>query len=253
MKPGWNPARRNRNIGTKKQGHGRNNALMIPCSWHDTKMFWEKLRTFDVVERALADQRKSLPIVTEQALTGFCHACTPDDIIRICSEIRPADMDAVDFIVLRQPKRKDEILAGCWGRAAFFAEIGPFAGAAVILEAQPIDLVVRWRKSLSPDRQDELDRLREDGHIVEQTQRHYLVRTTPESIRATQLYRTLPHEIGHLVDYRRSRSVWDTKPTREKEVFAHRYATALRTLLIERGVIPFGGLQVGGQNGEHGV
>jgi hypothetical protein len=55
--------------------------------------------------------------------------------------------------------------------------------------------------------------------------------TTLESIRATQLYRTLPHEVGHYVDYLNTiqeTGGWDLfwrKSSVDKEAFAHRYAT----------------------------
>jgi hypothetical protein len=241
MRPGWNPVRRNRNIGTKKQGRGRNNALQIPWSWHDTKVFWENLKTFDIVERRISSRERPLPFVVEPLRAGCFHACTPDDIAHICSELPQPDAEAIDFIVLRQPKRKEEILAACWGRAAFFAEIGPFSGAAVILEAQPTGLVMPWSRSLSPDRRKELERLREDGHHVQETRSRYLVHTTSEAVRATQLYRTLLHEIGHLLDYSRCAVGWDSKPAVEKEVFAHSYADSLRRDLLKRGVIPFAG------------
>jgi hypothetical protein len=94
-----------------------------------------------------------------------------------------------------------------------------------------LDRVQRWRKSLSPEDIQELDRLVRDGHQVISERRYYAIYTNLESIRATQLYRTLPHEIGHYVDY--LNSVKDTgdndlfwsKPSKDKEAFAHRYAT----------------------------
>ncbi|MDJ0797430.1 MAG: hypothetical protein QNJ51_11470 [Calothrix sp. MO_167.B12] len=46
----------------------------------------------------------------------------------------------------------------------------------------------------------ELERLREDGHRTATDKRHYLISSTLDSIRNTQLYRTLHHEIGHYVD-----------------------------------------------------
>ena len=50
-RPGWNPSRRNRNIGTAKSGHGQNNRLVIPARWSDDRVFWEKLRDPIAVER----------------------------------------------------------------------------------------------------------------------------------------------------------------------------------------------------------
>lgn len=51
MRPGWNPTKRNRNIGTKKQGHGRDNRLVIPQAWPEDRIFWEVLRSPVLVTR----------------------------------------------------------------------------------------------------------------------------------------------------------------------------------------------------------
>jgi hypothetical protein len=41
QRPGWNPVRRNRNVGTAKQGRGRDNRMVIPSNWHDSRTFWQ--------------------------------------------------------------------------------------------------------------------------------------------------------------------------------------------------------------------
>ncbi len=43
-RPGWNPTRRNRNLGTAKAGHGLDNRLVIPASRNDPRRYWERLR-----------------------------------------------------------------------------------------------------------------------------------------------------------------------------------------------------------------
>jgi len=80
----------------------------------------------------------------------------------------------------------------------------------------------------------------------------------PENVRNTQLYRTLLHEFGHYVHYltiverpgyedealELCEQRWDFYnkiPAVEKEAFAHRYATNLKQLLEEKGVIPING------------
>lgn len=60
-----------------------------------------------------------------------------------------------------------------------------------------------------------------------------------ESLRSTQLYRTLLHEIGHSVDYDRDSGAFDGKSSLEKEPFAHQYADKLRESLVRFGIIPF--------------
>jgi hypothetical protein len=61
--------------------------------------------------------------------------------------------------------------------------------------------IIEWPSSSRPQEQDEPERLRADGHQVRQVGRRHIVSTTLTSVRATQLYRTFPHEIGHWVDF----------------------------------------------------
>lgn len=109
----------------------------------------------------------------------------------------------------------------------------------VTLEAQSPQGVMRWNRSVGPDDQLELDRLRGDGHRVEDAGKYFRIFSTLESLRATQLYRTLPHEIGHWVQYLQRverpvnaglgewsalRDAYFRLPASEKEAFAHGYA-----------------------------
>ena len=92
----------------------------------------------------------------------------------------------------------------------------------------------------------EFERLRNDGHQLSR------VGSNPDSIRNTQLYRTRPHEMGHWVDWLEkvarpvSASVdrYFERPQSEREVFAHRYAEAVRDRLKNSGVIPFARMPV---------
>lgn len=244
MHTGRNPTRRSRNIGTAKQGHGQNNQLVIPSSYHRSKVFWEDLTDYRVVTRTV--NFHTLPIIVEKTQPDACHACTVDDITSVLWHIPPADLAEVALIVLRQPTRKQATLEGVWGRAAFYVEIGTYTGPAVILDAMTPDKPFRWSKSLTPNGQRELERLREDGHVITETRHNYLITPSLEAIRATQLYRTLPHEIGHQVDFARTAlaedddgSTWASKTSADKEAFAHRYADTLRGKLKKQGIIPF--------------
>jgi len=49
----YNPTRRNRNIGTAKQGHGSNNKLTIPSPCVVSKDFYERLGSYEKVERLI--------------------------------------------------------------------------------------------------------------------------------------------------------------------------------------------------------
>lgn len=233
-----NPIRRNRNIGTAKSGHDKDNSLVIAESRHKGTIFWANLTEYRVIERII--KGKGFKFIVEQTRAEYLHACTVDDLIYLLSQLPAEELADFNLIVLRQPKRKEEILASVWGRAVFWVEIGKHEGPAILLEAFDPSKPIRWSRSLTPDDRQELERLREDGHQVTTNSRAHIVRPTLETIRATQLYRTLLHEIGHHVDYRRSGcDAWDAKSSLDKEKFAHHFADLKRQQLIEQGVIPF--------------
>ncbi|MGD0863919.1 MAG: hypothetical protein ABSA49_00040 [Rhizomicrobium sp.] len=123
-----------------------------------------------------------------------------------------------------------------------------------MLEAIDCSAKLKWRSALDPDDQAELARLRNDGHRVSREGHHYVLSMTPKSVRATQLYRTLLHEIGHWVDYLEKverptargagehvklSAAYFRRPNQEREAFAHRYADAIRERLMKLGVLPF--------------
>lgn len=219
MRAGWNPTRRNRNIGTAKRGHGQDNRLVVPKAWPDDRVFWEVLREPVVV------RRRGLAFVVEPPRPGSFHACTPDDIRAVLDFAPPADVNALDAVVLRQPTRKQELLRPVWGRLAFFAGLG----TAIYLDAQ-WPRPIRWSLSLDPEDARELERLRADGHPVRRDRRGWVVEPTWASIRVTQLHRTLLHELGHLVDWNRGAARARTR--RAKEDFAHRYAAEVGARVV---------------------
>lgn len=108
-----------------------------------------------------------------------------------------------------------------------------------MLEALNISRPMRWSKSLTPESQEELERLRADGHAIKTTKHYHLIPLSLESVRATQLYRTVLHEIGHSVDNQLDPVSFDRKTSLEKETFAHQYADRLREKLERFGVLPF--------------
>jgi hypothetical protein len=235
MNQGRDATRRNRNIGTAKQGHGQNNRLVIP--WCGLKLYYENLTEHKITERSV--HSRPLPFIVERTRADSCHSCTVDDITRVLRQVPSSDFFGIDFIVLRQPKRKEEIINPVWGRIAFYAEIGAYKGRAIFLEALNPTKPMRWSKSLTPDGQQELERLREDGHGIITTRHHHKINVSLESIRSHQLYHTLLHEIGHSVDNDRDPGAFDRKSSLEKESFAHQYADKLREKLVRFGIIPF--------------
>lgn len=264
---GWNPGRRNRNIGTAARGHGQDNRLVIPQRWSDERVFWEKLTD------PVAVHAGGLVVLVEPVLAGYTHACTPDDVLAVLRQV-PEDLGDLRTFALRQPTRKQAVLQPVWGRLAYYAEIGPHRGPVVFLEAQEVGREVRQGTSMSVEEQREFDRLIADGHRPMKDARAFRWELTLEATRATQLYRTLLHEIGHQVDYMRSVEVpgrqlgrdpddveWDAimtryrvKSSREKEAFAHRFADELGERLRQSGAFPFqrladpGGLRSQGLN-----
>ncbi|MEO1351806.1 MAG: hypothetical protein AAFW84_23875 [Cyanobacteria bacterium J06635_15] len=252
QKSGWDARRRNRNMGTAKSGHGQDNRLTIPESWADNRRFYERLHNPVALARDINGHR--LTFLIEATHADFCHACTPQDIERVLELIPLDHLAPIRLIVLRQPKRKELILNPVWGRLQYWADIGPYSGPAIHLEAQPVNATYRWPKSLTPDQTLELKRLEQEGHKIHSDRRYHHITSNFEALRYTQLYRTTPHEIGHYVDYLESVTIpagedvverqqldnlYASKPTKDKEDFANRYATEFLTQQVQIGRLPF--------------
>ena len=249
-----NPTRRNRNIGTEKQGHGQNNELTIPYPAAVSKSFFERLEKYDKVFRTVNGNR--FEFVIEKTRSTSEHACTVDDICEIIWHIPPSDYNDLNLIILRQPKRKEETLSPVWGRLIYSYEFEGDYRAAIILEAVNYERKFKWSKSLQPEQQKELERLKSDGHEILDDKRHFIAEYKVDNVRNTQLYRTLPHEFGHYVHYleeverpgtdEEEYEEWELRndnyfkiSTADKEKFAHSYADELIKTLKESRVIPF--------------
>ena len=257
MRPGFNATRRSRNIGTAKQGHGQNNRLRIPSVCGDERTWSQQLGPHRLEERWVL--RRRLTFIIEETSGGCIHACTVDDVCHMLGLMPFADWDGLETFVFRQPRRKQAILNPVWGRLSYAADFGRPAqrtvrwGPAVTLEAQQPNGLLRWGAKLPLSDQEELERLRDDGHRVERDGPRWTIALSPESIRATQLYRTLPHEIGHWVDwlekverpeaaggdYDALSDAYFARPADEREAFAHRHADQIRKGLIGSGLLPF--------------
>ena len=252
IRAGWNPTRRNRNIGTAKSGHGQDNRLVVPWPRYQDCPSWARIGPHRTVVRSAHGKR--FTVLVESVRADSVHACTVDDVFRLLESVPAADTEGLGLIVLRRSKRKEETLRSCWGHLGYFLRAGPHEGPAVILDAVDLSRPKRWSKSLSPADADELERLRADGHRITTTKRGHVIHTDLGSARATQLYRTLPHEIGHWVDYlekverpaREETCSWlglhqryHQRPAAEKETFAHRYADELGARLRAAGLLPF--------------
>jgi hypothetical protein len=257
--PTFNPTRRNRNIGTSKSGRGQNNRMAIPEVAHGKYAFWERIATAQEVSRKVLGRPARFFVQSTRA--DCIHACTIDDIAHLMSLVPLGDWEGIGAVVLRQPSRKQETMASVWGRFSYSTELVNsqgkvvYAGPAITIEAINPSRRLKFGKSFSPDAASEFERLVRDGHKLRGGDRHHTLDLSLESCRATQLYRTIPHELGHWVDflekverpsaadesldYASLLDRYHSRATREKESFAHAYADRLRTNLLARAVIPF--------------
>jgi hypothetical protein len=135
MKKGWNPTRRNKNIGTSKSGYGKDNRLVIPDRYSDISAFWERLNNPVGVEKTIKKNKK-ITFIVEPTIKGFFHSCTVDDVIKILNHFPGEDIDDIELIIFRQPKKKERVLSPVWGRLAYWSDINKYSGTGVYLEAQ---------------------------------------------------------------------------------------------------------------------
>lgn len=194
-----NPSRRNRNIGTAKQGYGQDNKLVIPFPSVEMKDFYERLGEYKTVVRVVNEHK--FKFIVEKTRQNSFHACTLDDIEKILIQIPKQDYGELELIILRQPSRKEENLKPVWGRLIYSYEFENDFFAALIIEAVSLEKSFKWSKKLSVDAQKELQRLKKDGHNITSGKQYFEAEYELKNIRATQLYRTLPHEFGHYVHY----------------------------------------------------
>ncbi|UOO88416.1 hypothetical protein LVJ82_13165 [Vitreoscilla massiliensis] len=258
-----NPVRRNRNIGTKKQGHGQNNRLTIHdwCkSSSDSRAFYERLGKYRKEKHTINGHE--FVFVLEETTAGFCHVCSVADVVYILSHLPASDYGELKWVIFRQPKRKEVILEPVWGRLLYSYEFEGAYFPAIILEAVDLNSSIRWRRKLVLDDQVEMQRLIADGHEFTADKRGLRANMTAKYARATQLYRTLPHELGHYVqylqvvgpsEYPEDDAAYELAmqqeeeryeqycqiPTAEKEKFAHRYADEFKAKLEAEHLIPF--------------
>ena len=233
-----NPTRRNRNIGTKKQGYKRQSRFDIPWSWHDWRMFYEKLTEYKKVKRSINGY--DFTFIVEKTKKGYFHACTIDDLEYLLHYIPSVYYQDLRTIILRQPKKKEVIFSPLWGALVWYYQLdSEKPGSVILLESLKQNGKMFWPKKSSVDDQKELHRLRNDGIELTETKRHFETILTVEKIRNVQLYRTLLHEIGHYYQFLTNRDTFDRIPTAEREVFAHQFADKLREKLRDEKIIPF--------------
>lgn len=251
----WRPERRNRNIGTKASGHSKLNDMRIPESWRDkhgkVSLYYERLEIAHVHGATIGESH--LQCLYENPHNGYSYGCSLADVIQVlglAAQIAPAMPNIIAF---RQPTRKQQQQFPVWGRFLYFAEFGKYEGTAIVLEAQKLGALLKRSKSMTLDERAEFERLVSDGHSFVETKRHFEAELTEGAVRNTKLYRTLLHELGHLNDYHQkvldertaldpdqdvAASIYFSRPTSEREVFAHAFAEQIGQSLRNAGEIP---------------
>ncbi len=253
-RPGWNPNKRNRNIGTTKQGHSRDNELTIPQPTDTLRSFYER---FDGAQTSTFSLHgREIPVISENLKEGFYYSCTPADVEHILNHLPAEDLAEFGMVIFRQPKKKERILSPVWGRLIYSVEFKNDYYPAIILEALPDTGEYSFPKKQTPEDKKEFELLQADGLNFKLQKREYLAEINPEIARSIQLYRTLLHEVGHYVHYLATverpgkedeeYEEWEQRDSfyfniaaTEKENYANNYATRAKKMLIEKGIIPF--------------
>jgi hypothetical protein len=250
-----NPTRRSRNIGTAKQGHGQDNRLSIP-----NRATGPILREIGRHARFRREIRgRAVTLFVEETLRGWLHPCSIGDMAQLLEHLDPDHWDGLQTFVFRQPTRKQHLLSPVWGRLSYDIDLTSpkgqvlASGPVLFVEAVEMDATHKWPASLDPDDMREFERLRRDGHEMDFDGRDHLVRVTRRSARNTVLYRTIPHEIGHWVDWLQRvirpadqgedfgelADLYFARPSAEREAFAHRCTSEWIDKLRVKGMVPF--------------
>ncbi|MAG56352.1 MAG: hypothetical protein CMJ83_08690 [Planctomycetes bacterium] len=260
-RPGRDPTRRNRNIGTKKQGHGDDNRNVVPRLWRESVWEWRRTPGSSVVHRMVWG--RDMPFLVEPTREDCWYACTIDDVARMLNLLPKRhinncrDVSGVQGIIFRQPTHKEEQLAGVWGRIGYAVEVGRAIGPVIQLTANPAPFRRKWSRHLGPVDRRELERLQRASTTHTSDGRHHRLEFDLDAIRRVQLFFTLPHEVGHWADMYENveiptldadfdfgvwQEAWDRyfqRPNEQREEFANRYAEAAIARLTESGQVPY--------------
>jgi len=249
-----NPIRRNRNIGTENQGFSKSNKLKISTPYGTLKSFYERLENYTKEIRIINDHE--FLFIIEETRENSVHSCSINDLTKIIEHIPKEDYGDLRFIVLKQPKRKEELISPVWGRLIYSYNFEDEYFPAIILDAIDLNKKIIWTRKQTIQDQKEFERLKQDGHIFMENKREFSSNLKITPSRNTQLYRTLLHEFGHYVHYlevveRQGNKDEEDKEKEareddyfgllkvEKEKFAHRYADLIKAKLVLEKLIPF--------------
>jgi hypothetical protein len=219
------PIKRNRNSGTKNAGFKRQSNFQIPSQNHNP--FYENLKSIESCSKNICG--RDYRFVIEKLNKDYSYACCVDEICNVLEHVPNTDLEGLNLIIFRQPKEKEFVLNSCWGRLIYYYKYQNKLQPAIILEAINLNRCIRMKKAnISPFLQRELNMLEYEGHEIVYDKKYLTIKTTFQSAKITQLYRTLLHEIGHYVYYKKGFNINDYE---EKESYANRYAEFIKSLL----------------------
>jgi hypothetical protein len=174
-----------------------------------------------------------LHFLIEKLLEGYVHPCSISDVENLIESLPVKDMKGISFVVFHQPTRKEEIASPRW--AFYNPEFSheKLSGSAIFLEAVNPSKPLKWKNSLTPEDQKELELLQLEGHVISREKKFILVSMDASSVRRTQLERSFIHELGHHVDYKDDPINFSTKTKSQKESFANKYYNQLISQLTK--------------------
>ena len=82
---GRDQTKRNRNIGTSKQGHGKDDTFAIPQPADTSKFFYERFE--DAQTEIVTIHNKEIPVIVETLKKGFYYSCTPKDVALLLNSL----------------------------------------------------------------------------------------------------------------------------------------------------------------------
>lgn len=252
-KPSSNPIRRNRNIGTAKQGYGQDNKLTIAQPSDTLLSFYERLN--NPQKSSITVHNKSITVLIEELHPDYFYSFTPQEAEELFNALPREDFEDFGLLIFRQAKKKEQTLNPVWGRLIYSYEYHDELFPAIIIEScRKSWSKFYWPKKQCLDDKREFELLQEDGLKFKMDKRRYIADLTPKLIRNIQLYRTLLHELGHYVHYlsfverpghdNENFNEWERRyddyfklPVCEKESFANNYALATKQILVKNGLV----------------
>lgn len=149
----------------------------------------------------------------------FVYLCTIDEVADILRAVPQADIEGLELCVFRQPEEGEEPRNCCWGAYTPEFQYHGRRVPAVMLDA--VDETGQLVSMRAVDRinEQEIECLREEGHRVADVGVRYIVTSTKEAIRKTQLYRTVFHLVYHHIEFFRG-----IKAELDRERLANLYA-----------------------------